>query len=143
MDPIDTVRRYAAAWMANDIATVLGMYHDDFVLHYYGQSPLAGDHVGRDAAIANVDGGDKRGRCRQLDTIEDVLGGDTFAAIIAREGVGEPTTVVRRLFLYTVREQQARRVLALRRGSASHRSPLEHTTRVRPDPRVCSARLHR
>ncbi len=105
MDPIDTVRRYAAAWMANDIATVLGMYHDDFVLHYYGQSPLAGDHVGRDAAIATLMEATTRSR-RQLDTIEDVLGGDTFAAIIAREGVGEPTTVVRRLFLYTVRDSK-------------------------------------
>ena len=105
MDPIDTVRRYAAAWMANDIATVLGMYHDDFVLHYYGESPLAGDHVGRDAAIATLMEATTRSR-RQLDTIEDVLGGDTFAAIIAREGVGEPTTVVRRLFLYTVRDSK-------------------------------------
>ena len=105
MDPIDTVRRYAEAWKANDIATVLAMYHDDFVLHYYGESPLAGDHVGRDAAIATLMEATTRSR-RQLDAIEDVLGGDTYAAIIAREGVGEPTTVVRRVFLYTVRDSK-------------------------------------
>ena len=105
MDPIDTVRRYAEAWKANDIATVLAMYHEDFVLHYFGESPLAGDHVGRDAAIATLMEATTRSR-RQLDAIEDVLGGDTYAAIIAREGVGEPLRVVRRVFLYTVRDSK-------------------------------------
>ena len=65
------------------IATVLAMYHDDFVLHYYGESPLAGDDVGRDAAIGTSMEATTRSR-RQLDAIEDVLGGDTYAAIIAR-----------------------------------------------------------
>jgi uncharacterized protein len=42
---------------------------------------------------------------RQLDEIEDVLGGSTFGAIVAREGVGrDETRVVRRVFLYTVRD---------------------------------------
>lgn len=103
MDPIDTVRRYAEAWKANDIATVLAMYHDDFVLHYFGESPLSGDHVGRDAAIKMLMEATTRSR-RQLDDIEDVLGGDTFGAIIAREGVGDPIRMVRRLFVYTVRD---------------------------------------
>jgi ketosteroid isomerase-like protein len=103
MDPIDTVRRYAEAWRANDIAAVLAMYHDDFILHYFGESPLAGDHVGRDAAIATLMEATTRSR-RQLDDIEDVLGGDTFAAIIAREGVGDPARIVRRVFVYTVRD---------------------------------------
>ena len=52
MDPIDIVRRYAEAWRANDITAVFDLYHDDFVLHYFGRSPLAGDHVGKDAAIS-------------------------------------------------------------------------------------------
>ena len=51
MDPVDTVRRYAEAWKANDIAAVFDLYHDEFVLHYFGDSPLAGDHVGKEAAI--------------------------------------------------------------------------------------------
>ena len=113
MDPIDTVRRYAEAWKANDIATVLAMYHDDFVLHYFGESPLAGDHVGRDAAIATLMEATTRSR-RQLDAIEDVLGGDTYAAIIAREGVGEPTHGRAPSLPVHRARQQARRVLALR-----------------------------
>jgi len=103
MDPLDTVRTYAEAWQANDINAVLASYHDDFVLHYFGESDLAGDHIGKDAAIAVLMEATSRSR-RQLEAIEDVLGGDRFAAIIAREGVGDPVTVVRRLFVYTVRD---------------------------------------
>ena len=103
MDPVDTVRRYAEAWKANDIAAVFSLYHDEFVLHYFGDSPLAGDHVGKDAAIqVLVEATQRSGR--QLDEIEDVLGGDTFAALVVREGVGDPLTVVRRVFLYKVRD---------------------------------------
>jgi ketosteroid isomerase-like protein len=104
MDPIDIVRRYAEAWRGNDITAVFDLYHDDFVLHYFGSSPLAGDHVGKDAAISVLVEATQRSG-RQLDEIEDVLGGSTFAAIVAREGVGrDGTRVVRRVFLYTVRD---------------------------------------
>ena len=103
MDPVDTVRHYAEAWKANDIAAVFALYHDDFTLHYFGRSPLAGDHVGKEAAIAVLVRATERSG-RQLDAIEDVLGGDTYAAIVAREGVGEPLTVVRRVFLYRVED---------------------------------------
>ena len=105
MDPIDTVRRYAEAWKANDIATVLDLYHDDFVLHYFGDSPLRRPPRRSGGRHRDADGGDDP-VASQLDAIEDVLGGDTYAAIIAREGVGEPLTVVRRVFLYTVRDSK-------------------------------------
>ena len=105
MDPYDTVRRYADAWAANDIAAVFDAYHDDFVLHYFGHSPLAGDHVGKEAAISVLVEATRRSG-RQLDAIEDVLSGETFGAIIAREGVGSPDDlrVIRRVFLYKVRD---------------------------------------
>ena len=58
---------------------------------------------GKDAAIqVLVEATQRSGR--QLDAIEDVLGGDTFAALVVREGVGDPLTVVRRVFLYKVRD---------------------------------------
>jgi ketosteroid isomerase-like protein len=105
VDPYDTVRRYADAWAANDIAAVFDAYQDDFVLHYFGHSPLAGDHVGKDAAISVLVEATRRSG-RQLDAIEDVLSGDTFGAIIAREGVGSPDDlrVIRRVFIYKVRD---------------------------------------
>jgi len=102
MDPIDTVRRYAEAWQANDIDTVLALYDDDFTLHYFGDSPLAGDHAGKDAATRVLFEATRRSE-RQLERIEDVLGGDTFAALVAREALGDPPRVVRRVFLYRVR----------------------------------------
>ena len=105
MEPEDTVRRYAEAWRRNDIAAVFDLYHDDFVLHYFGRSPLAGDHVGKEAAIAVLVEATQRSG-RQLDEIEDVLAGATFGAIVAREGVGrgDDLRVVRRVFLYKVRD---------------------------------------
>ena len=106
MEPIDVVRRYAEAWQANDITAVFDLYHDDFVLHYFGTSPLAGDHVGKQAAINVLVEATQRS-ARQLDGIEDVLGGSTFAALVVREGVGrDPQRVVRRLFVYAVRDDK-------------------------------------
>ena len=119
MDPIDTVRRYAEAWKANDIPAVFDLSHDDFVLHYFGGSPLAGDHVGKDAAIRVLVEATRRSG-RQLDEIEDVLGGSTFAAIVAREGVGNNAKrLVRRLFLYTVREASSPSAGCTKRTSTS------------------------
>jgi hypothetical protein len=107
VDPLDTVQRYAEAWAANDLETVIGMYHDDFVLHYFGESPLAGDHVGKEAAVTVLLEATQRSG-RQLDAIEDVLAGSTFGAIIAREGIrrpdGDGVRVIRRVFLYKVRD---------------------------------------
>jgi ketosteroid isomerase-like protein len=105
MEPRDTVQRYADAWRANDIARVFELYHDDFVLHYFGESPLAGDHRGKEAAIGVLVEATQRSG-RQLDEIEDVLAGATYGAIVARElvGHGDEATVVRRLFVYTVRD---------------------------------------
>lgn len=82
---------------------MLDSYADDFVLHYFGESPLAGDHVGREAATAVLIEATARSG-RQLDAIEDVLAGERFAAIVAREGVGHglAPTVIRRLFVYRV-----------------------------------------
>ena len=106
MEPIEVVRRYAEAWQANDIAEVFNLYHDDFVLHYFGTSPLAGEHVGKQAAIEVLVEATKRSG-RQLEAVEDVLGGATFAALVVREGVGHGAQkVIRRVFLYTVRDDK-------------------------------------
>ncbi len=45
------VRRYLDAWQSGDITTVLDSYHPDLTLHWPGTHPLAGDHVGLDAAL--------------------------------------------------------------------------------------------
>jgi ketosteroid isomerase-like protein len=45
------LKAYAKAWLAADLEKVLASYHDDIELHYMGESPLAGTHRGRDAAL--------------------------------------------------------------------------------------------
>lgn len=105
MPPIDTVRRYAEAWAANDLSTVVELYHDDFVLHYFGSSPLAGDHAGKEVAMSALVEATQRSR-RHLVEIEDVLGGVGRAAIVAWERLGPDQRLVRRLFVYAVRDDK-------------------------------------
>jgi uncharacterized protein len=91
---------YADAWLAGDLAAIIDMYADDFVLHYFGESPLAGDHVGKDAALTALAAATARTNRRLLD-IEDVLEGRVLSAIVAREEVGtDERKVVRRVLLY-------------------------------------------
>lgn len=69
-----TLHAYAAAWLAADLDKILASYHDDIVLHYMGDSPLAGSHVGRAAAF-DVLGLATLRSSRRLIEIEDVLVG--------------------------------------------------------------------
>ncbi len=46
------IRAYCDAWQRGDVAAIFALYHDDFTLHYFGRSPLAGDHAGKAAAVA-------------------------------------------------------------------------------------------
>jgi ketosteroid isomerase-like protein len=102
---LEVVRRYAQAWSQGDVATVVGLYADDFVLHYFGQNPLAGDHAGKPASLgvlARVSALTSRG----IPEIHDVIGGETHAAILAREtwvDDGRPVSL-NRVLLYHVRD---------------------------------------
>lgn len=95
------LRAYADAWLAGDLEEVLGSYHEDFVLHYMGESPLAGTHEGREAALQTLGLASFRAS-RKLVAVEDVLAGDEFGAIVAIEEIGEPPRQVRRVLLYRV-----------------------------------------
>jgi len=103
-DPEETgrvLREYADAWLAADLERILGAYHEDVVLHYMGESPLAGTHTGRDAAFAALGQASQRS-ARRLIEIEDVLVGDELGAILAVEELGDPPRRVRRVLLYRV-----------------------------------------
>jgi len=78
------VERYARAWEAGDLAALRACYHPDFTLHYFGDHPLAGDHVGLAAALAALVEVSRRTR-RRLVRIIDVMAGPERAAVIARE----------------------------------------------------------
>ena len=103
---LSIVEQYARAWAAGDGAAAIGFYADDIILHYFGRSPLAGDHVGKPAALAvlaRVSAATKRG----LPVIHDVLGGAEHGAILARESWtsegGTPVTIGR-VLLFHVRD---------------------------------------
>ena len=95
------LRSYADAWLAADLEKVLGAYHEEIVLHYMGESPLAGTHEGREA-VFEVLGLASFRTSRKLVEVEDVLAGDRFGAIIAIEDLGDPPRRVRRVLLYRV-----------------------------------------
>jgi ketosteroid isomerase-like protein len=97
------LRAYADAWLAADLEQVLGSYHEDVVLHYMGESPLAGTHTGRDAAFAVLGQASARSG-RRLVAIEDVLAGAELGAILAVEDLGDPPRRVRRVLVYRVRD---------------------------------------
>ncbi len=45
------VEAYCRAWLAGDVVTVLGFYHDDLVLTWPGDNHLAGQHIGQAASV--------------------------------------------------------------------------------------------
>jgi hypothetical protein len=99
------LRRYAEAWVAGDLAAVIDAYHDDFVLHYFGDSPLAGSHVGKDAALAALAEATAR-TDRQLLEVVDVLAGTNLGALVVVERLGDRE--VRRVLLYRTEDDKLR-----------------------------------
>ena len=103
----ETLRAYADAWLAGDLEEVLGAYHDDIVLHYMGESPLAGTHSGKEAVFGVLGQASFRAS-RKLIEVEDVLVGENFGALLAIEDLGEPPRRVRRVLLYRVEDNRLR-----------------------------------
>jgi hypothetical protein len=97
--PQAIVRRYAEAWAGGDLATVLDLYADDVVFHYFGDSPLAGDHVGKPAALEAMAAATVR-TDRTLLEVVDVLGGSSLAALVVTEAVGPDQAPIRRVLVY-------------------------------------------
>ena len=99
------VRRYCEAWKAGDLPTLVDCYHDDIVLHYFGRSPLAGDHRGKAAALA-VLARVQQLTNRRLVEIHDMLASDDHGVILARERFERDgrTLETKRVLLYHVRD---------------------------------------
>lgn len=96
---------YAQAWSDGNLAAIMAAYHDDFVLHYFGDNALAGTHAGKAAALG-VLGDFSRRTNRKLVEIVSVMAGDTRGAIIAREQLGpdDARIEVERVLVYRVAE---------------------------------------
>ena len=99
------IERYVEAWKSGDLPAIVACYHDEFVLHYFGSNRLAGDHIGKPAALAALAEFGRRTH-RKLRAITATMVGPERGAILASEylGVGDRAVLVERLLVYAVRE---------------------------------------
>lgn len=97
--------RYAEAWRTGDRVVMADCYHDAFTLHYFGDNPFAGDHIGKDTALATL-AKLSRHTNRRLLGIVDVMAGPNRAAIIAREQFERDgrTAELERILVYAIRD---------------------------------------
>ena len=95
--------RYAAAWLGDDLDGILGCYADDLTLHYFGNNPFSGDHVGKNAAI-EVLLATGAAAPRKLVAVDEVLAGPGTAVLVVREAVtvAGQTSEVTRVLRYRV-----------------------------------------
>ena len=101
----NVVKRYADAWSANDFATVVDCYHDEIVFHYAGRNPLTGTHRGKAACLAVLKQVREKSN-RQLLEVQDVMAGDRYGLVLARERFERDGHKVElnRVFKYLVRD---------------------------------------
>jgi uncharacterized protein len=99
------VKRYADAWAANDMKSIVDCYHDEVVFHYFGQNPLAGTYRGKPACLAVLKQMREKTN-RKLLSIRDVLVGEVFGLIVAVEQFQDNGRAVQleRLLRYAVRD---------------------------------------
>lgn len=100
-------KRYARAWRTGDRVVMADCCHDDFTLHYFGDNPFAGDHVGKVAALATLTRL-ARHTNRQLIDIVDVMAGPHRAVIVARESFERDgqTAELERVLVYAIRDDK-------------------------------------
>ncbi len=85
---IAVLDRYRDAWIAGDIATMFGLYADDFILHWNGSNPLAGTHHGKDAAIRALSAFTQK-TGRRLIGVTNIMADADKAVMIARENLAD------------------------------------------------------
>ena len=102
---LQVVKRYADAWAANDMPTIIESYHDEAVFHYFGRSPLAGTHRGKAACLAVLKQVREKTN-RRLVSIRDILAGRRYGLIVAIERFERDgrTVEIERMLRYVVRD---------------------------------------
>jgi hypothetical protein len=103
------MRRYLDAAQRGDWETGSSYFADDIVVHAPGRSPLAGEHRGRDAALAFIDAARARSHDGGVEVeLIDMLTSDERVALIVRERFHGPEGAVeiRRANVYRLRGEQ-------------------------------------
>lgn len=101
------LEHYTRAWVDGDAETLLGAYADHVVFHYFGTSDLAGDHVGKEAAVTAMLTASTRA-ARTLVEVVDVTAGDSLGSIVVRERLERDgrSAELQRVLLYRVEAEQ-------------------------------------
>lgn len=96
---------YTRVWLAGDAPAIFACYHPDFILHYGGDNPLSGTHVGKAAALAVLAEVSRKTRRRLLEVVE-ILPGERRSAVVVREGFrrGEALVELERVLVYTIKD---------------------------------------
>lgn len=100
---MSTITRYAQAWTAGDLATLLDCYDPEVVVHYGGTSPFRGTHRGRDAFVGVLAETAQRSR-RELVRIDQVHDDGDQGALFVTERIelDGVTSEVQRALRYRV-----------------------------------------
>jgi len=95
--------RYVDAWVSGDFPGMMATYHDDFILHWFGENPYATTHRGKAAAIPALLEFTRR-TGRRLVEVVDVMAGPARAVVIVREALtlGGETREIERTLVYRV-----------------------------------------
>lgn len=97
--------RYVDAWRRGDLVALFACYHDEITLHYFGDNPLTGDHVGREASLAALREISLKTN-RRLIEITDVLVGPKRCAVLAREAFSRDgqAAEIDRVLVYAIKD---------------------------------------
>jgi ketosteroid isomerase-like protein len=109
MAALDVMRRYLKAAQAGDWETGFGFFADDIVLHVPGRSSLAGEHRGREAAMAYLEAALARSHGAEVEVaLVDMLASEERVALVVRERFQRPggAVEIRRANLYRLRGDQ-------------------------------------
>ena len=99
------IKRYADAWVANDLRAIVDCYHDEVIFHYFGRSPLAGTHRGKADCLAALKQVREKTN-RKLITVKDILTGTHFGLVVAVEQFERNGAIleIERMLRYSVRD---------------------------------------
>jgi ketosteroid isomerase-like protein len=106
MPAADVMRRYREAAGRGDFDAAFGMYAEDIVFRIPGNSAHAGEHTGREAAIAYINAARALSRDHEveLEVVDALVSEERFCLIVAeRFHVDGAITEIRRANVYRVR----------------------------------------
>ena len=105
----EVMERYVAAARSGDFDAAFGMFAEDIVFRIPGRSAFAGDHRGREPAMAYINAARARSREHEveLEVVDTLTSADRFALIVVERFHRDGDIVeIRRANVYRVRGEE-------------------------------------